>query len=82
MIELKDYPKAEIADANTLEIKYIITELIERTGIIDHLTVSLPESCLSDVLQTLDKDFTSMFSFKLLKSKNGIHLELFNKRRE
>lgn len=79
---MKEYPKAEIADANTLEIKYIITELIERTGIIDHLTVSLPESCLSDVLQTLDKDFTSQFSFKLLKSKNNIYLEFFNHRRE
>lgn len=79
---MKDYPKSEIADANTLEIKYIITELIERTSIIDHLTVSLPESCLSDVLQTLDKDFTSQFSFKLVKSKTGIYLEFFNHRRE
>lgn len=79
---MKDYPKAEIADANTLEIKYIITELIERTGIIDHLTVSLPESCLSDVLQTLNKDFASNFNFRLVKSKTGINLEFFNHRRE
>ena len=79
---MKDYPKAEIADANTLEIKYIITELIERTGIIDHLTVSLPASCLSDVLQALDKDFTRNFNFKLVKSENSIYLEFFNHRRE
>jgi len=47
--------KEKMADSTTMDIKYLIDDLIDSTGVIQDLRISLPRSCLKDVCKVLEK---------------------------
>ena len=70
---------ADIMDANTADIKYLINDIIDRTGIINYLEVTLPKSTLKHVLKSLDCRMEDGLKFQLNVCSETIMLRFFNR---
>lgn len=70
---------SELMDSNTADIKYLINDIIDRTGIINHLEVVLPKSCLKDVLKALDYRMEDGLMFQMNVDSKVVHLKFFNR---
>lgn len=70
---------SDIIDGNTADIKYLINDIIDRTGIINHLEVVLPKSCLKDVLKALDYRMEDGLMFQMNVDSKVVHLKFFNR---
>ncbi len=69
----------DIMDANTADIKYLINDIIDRTGIINYLEVTLPKSTLKHVLKSLDCRMEDGLKFQLNVYSETIMLRFFNR---
>ena len=69
------YKEAEICTVSSVEIISIVDEVIGRTGVIKDLTLRLPRTCLSDVLQALNKGYQDT-EFTLIFERDNITLHL------
>lgn len=45
-----------VADAGTMNIKYLIENLLKNTGIVHEVYLRFPKTCLHDVLEVLGHD--------------------------
>ena len=70
---------SDIIDGNTAEIKYLINDIIDRTGIINYLEVTLPKSTLKHVLKSLDCRMEDGLKFQLNVYSEIIMLKFFNR---
>lgn len=69
------YKETENCTTSSVEILGIVDEVIGRTGVIKDLTLRLPRTCLSDVLQTLDKGYQDTeFTLKFERDNITLHL--------
>lgn len=73
---MREYPKSTEADETSFEIKYIIDEIIDRTGKVSNVKVELPKGCLSDVLKSMDRNIPNFLEFKLECKREKVILEL------
>ena len=70
---------SDLIDGNTADIKYLINDIIDRTGIINYLEITLPKSCLKDVLKALDCRMEDGLKFQMNVYSKTIMLRFFNK---
>jgi len=70
---------SDMMDSNTADIKYLINDIIDRTGIINYLEITLPKSCLKDVLKALDSKMEDGLKFQMNVYSKTIMLRFFNK---
>jgi hypothetical protein len=45
-----------VADARTMDIQYLIENLLKKTGIVHEVYLKFPKSCLNEVLEVLRHD--------------------------
>lgn len=71
-----------MADATTMDIQRVITNLFNETGIVKQLTVNFPRSCLTEILTILSKHESQSLEdlrFQLNVYTNYVNLTFFNK---
>lgn len=79
LLDKKSNEYSDLIDGNTADIKYLINDIIDRTGIINYLEITLPKSCLKDVLKALDCRMEDGLKFQMNVYSKTIMLRFFNK---
>ena len=72
---MTNYKKAEIVTQSSMDIKDTVNEIIERTGVVKTVKVTLPRNCLSDVLQALNRPHVDD-EFTLILERDELILHL------
>lgn len=56
MIKINECAENSVADAATLNIKYLIENMLKKTGVVSEVYLKFPKSCLNEVLEVLRHD--------------------------
>ncbi|MBQ6219949.1 MAG: hypothetical protein IJH63_00730 [Methanobrevibacter sp.] len=76
---IKHNPQEDkIIDQNTSNIKHIINKLIENTGIIEEITITLKPTQTQDLLKTLTETNTTNLNYTIIKKQDQTTITLKN----